>query len=196
MRVACCSMRVACSVLRNRRNACCANACCCVFAFLFEKKRYRGKQRKWERRRWDLSQREERREEGRGGGKEGKWKARRRRAHLLEGAKLGREGAPARCARARRAALYRERAASSVKHANHRFRCALAFYRPRASPISRQQSCCAAYSCLCSCDQRSSVTRLSEGLPILSSHHSDALGRHRIVAIFYSPNGQHSHHLV
>ena len=135
-----------------------------------------------------------RREGKKGGGEERKGHGKRAagaRTYLR-----GQRRWPARCARARRAALCRERAASSVKHVNHRFRCALAFYRPRASPISRQQSCCAAYACLCSCDPRPSVTRLSEGLPILSSHHSDALGRHRIVAIFYSPNGQHSHHLV
>ena len=37
--------------------------CCGIFALLFEKKRGRGKKTKWERRRCDLPQREERREE-------------------------------------------------------------------------------------------------------------------------------------
>ncbi len=53
--------------------------------FFFKNKSYRGKNRKWERRKYDLPQREEGREK-RGGRKKGKWKARRKRAHLLEGA--------------------------------------------------------------------------------------------------------------
>ena len=65
LRDACCVMRVACCVLRDAycvmrvarcvsHDACCAmlvamrDAFCGVFAFLFEKKRDRGKSRKWE----------------------------------------------------------------------------------------------------------------------------------------------------
>jgi len=174
-RCVCCVLRNACCVLRNRLNACCANACCvyrvaqcvlraarCVLRVAFSAiaamrvapmlvaafSLFFLKRKDTEGSRENGSDaggtcRSVRREGKKGGGEERKGNGKRAAGALTY--LRGQRRWPARCARARRAALCRERAASSVKHVNHRFRCALAFYRPRASPISRQQSCCAAY---------------------------------------------------
>ena len=86
LRNACCVLRLAWSELRGAHN------CCGIFALLFEKKRGRGKKTKWERRKCDLPQREERSEEVWGGGRKGNGKrAAGARTHLRGQRRCARE---------------------------------------------------------------------------------------------------------